>query len=172
MKKFADVRVLTVCAMLLAVATVFGYFKIPLSEVVEIRLQFLPVACSGMLFGVPAGAVVGGLADILCYIVKPTGPFFPGFTVSSIIQGAIYGLLLYDKPVTVKRVILAQLIDTVIISIVLTTLWLKLLYGNAFMALFSVRLIKSAVMFPINTVLLMGVLKPAGAAGKKIFKKI
>ena len=62
--------------------------------------------------------------------------------------------------------------DTVIISIVLTTLWLKLLYGNAFMALFSVRLIKSAVMFPINTVLLMGVLKPAGAAGKKIFKKI
>ncbi len=158
MKKFKDIRVLTVCAMLLAISAVFGFFKIPLSDVAEIRLQFLPVACAGMLFGAPAGALVGGLSDILCYMVKPTGPFFPGFTISSIIQGSIYGLILYNKPLSVKRVIIAQIADTVVISLILNPIWLMLLYNNAFSVIFVSRLVKVAVMLPINTVLLMGVL--------------
>ncbi len=158
MKKFKDIRVLTVCAMLLAISAIFGFFKIPLSDVAEIRLQFLPVACAGMLFGAPAGALVGGLSDILCYIVKPTGPFFPGFTISSIIQGMIYGFILYNKPLSLKRVIMAQIADTVVISLILNPVWLMILYNNAFGVIFVSRLVKVAVMLPINTVLLMGVL--------------
>ena len=158
MKKFKDIKVLTVCAMLLAISAIFGFFKIPLSDVAEIRLQFLPVACAGMLFGAPAGALVGGLSDILCYIVKPTGPFFPGFTISSIIQGMIYGFILYNKPLSLKRVIMAQIADTVVISLILNPVWLMILYNNAFSVIFVSRLVKVAVMLPINTVLLMGVL--------------
>ncbi len=174
MKKLRDLRVLTACAMLLAVSAIFGFFKIPLSDVAEIRLQFLPVACAGMLFGAPAGALVGGLSDILCYIIKPTGPFFPGFTISAVIQGMIYGFILYNKPLSLKRVILAQIIDTVIISLILNPIWLMILYNNAFAAVFSARLIKVAVMLPINTALLMGVFSvikklnvaPAGASAE------
>jgi len=158
MKKLRSIRVLSICAMLLAVSAILGFFKIPVSELVEIRLQFLPVACVGMLFGSPAGALVGGLSDILCYIIKPTGPFFPGFTISSAIQGMIYGLILYNRPLSLKRVILAQAADTLVISLILNPLWLMILYNNAFSLVFAARIVKVLVMFPINTALLMGIM--------------
>lgn len=166
MKKLKDIRVLSMCAMLLAVSAILGFFKIPLSELIEIRLQFLPVACAGMLFGAPAGALVGGLSDILCYIIKPTGPFFPGFTVSSIIQGMIYGMILYNKPLSLKRVLMAQIVDTLVVSMILNPIWLMLLYNNAFSVVFLSRIVKVAVMLPINTALLMGVLNVV----RRIFK--
>ena len=171
MKKFSDIKVLTACAMLLAIATVFGFFKIPISNIIEIRLQFLPVACAGYLFGMPAGAVVGGLTDILCYIVKPTGPFFPGFTLSSIAEGLIYGFFLYKKPVTLKRVSLAVLVNTIVIDLCLTPLWLMILYKNAFTAVFMARIVKVIVMYPINIALLMGVLKPVTVVSKRMFQE-
>ena len=144
---------LTVSAMLLAISVIFGFFKIPLSQISEIRLQFLPVAAEGILFGPLYGGIVGGLSDILCYIVRPTGAFFPGFTLSAVIQGVIYGLLL-KKDQSPLRILIAQALDTVIVSMILNPLWLMMLYGNSFIVIFTGRIIKVLIMFPINTVLL------------------
>ena len=139
--------------MLLALSVIFGFFKIPLSQVSEIRLQFLPVAAEGMLFGPLYGGILGGLSDILCYIVRPTGAFFPGFTVSAIIQGVIYGLML-RKNQGIGRIIATQALDTVIISLILNPIWLMMLYRSGFIALFTGRLLKVLILFPINTALL------------------
>lgn len=153
------IRRLTVSAMLLATSVIFGFFKIPLSQVSEIRLQFLPVAVEGMLFGPLYGGILGGLSDILCYIVRPTGAFFPGFTLSAILQGVIYGLIL-KKDQSLGRILIAQGLDTVIVSLILNPLWLVIMYGNGFIALFTARIIKVLIMFPINIVLLAVVIAP------------
>lgn len=147
---------LTISAMMLALSVIFGFFKIPLSQVSEIRLQFLPVAAEGILFGPLYGGIVGGLSDILCYIVRPTGAFFPGFTVSAVIQGIIYGLILH-KDHGLKRIMIALILDTVIVSLILNPLWLMILYGNSFVVVFSARIIKVLIMFPINALLLVAI---------------
>ena len=139
---------------------IFGFFKIPLSQVSEIRLQFLPVAVEGMLFGPLYGGILGGLSDILCYIVRPTGAFFPGFTLSAILQGVIYGLIL-KKDQGLVRILIAQGLDTVLVSLILNPLWLMILYGNGFIAFFTARIIKVLIMFPINVVLLAVVIAPS-----------
>ena len=149
---------LTISAMLLALSVIFGFFKIPLSQVSEVRLQFLPVAAEGMLFGPLYGGILGGLSDILCYIVRPTGAFFPGFTISAIIQGVIYGLLL-RKNQSLGRILATQALDTVIISLILNPIWLMMLYGNSFVVIFMERIIKVLIMLPINTALLTAVVK-------------
>ena len=82
MSKLKDVRVLTGAAMLLAVSVILSFFKIPLTEVMEIRFANIPVAVAGMLFGPGVGGAVGALSDILGYVVRPTGPYFPGFTIT------------------------------------------------------------------------------------------
>ncbi len=89
--------VLTTSAMLVALGMIFGYFKIPISNIVEIRLGTIPVAIGGMLFGPVIGGVIGGAIDIVGYIAKPTGAFFPGFTISAIASGIIFGICLYKK---------------------------------------------------------------------------
>ena len=156
-----NVRVLTTAGMLLAISVVLGFFKIPITELIELRFSFLPIACGSMLFGPVVGGIMGAASDIMGFVARPTGPYFPGFTISAAIQGIVYGLILYKKPVTVRRIVTAQLIDTVLISLVLNPLWLSMLYGQGFWAVLTARMVKTAVMFPINTVLLMSLLKPA-----------
>ena len=144
--------------MLLALSVILGFFKIPLSQISEIRLQFLPIAAVGTLFGPLYGGIAGGLSDILCYLVRPTGAFFPGFTVSAVIQGVIYGIVL-GKNRSIGAILLALTLDTVIVSLILTPVWLMLLYGNSFTVIFTGRIIKVLIMYPINAVLLTAVVK-------------
>ncbi len=149
---------LTISAMMLALSVILGLFKIPLSQVAEIRLQFLPVAADGMIFGPLYGGIVGGLSDILCYVVRPTGAFFPGFTISSVIQGMLYGIVLKNNR-SLGAVFVALTLDTIIVSLILNPIWLMMLYGNSFTVIFSARILKVIIMYPINAVLLAAMVK-------------
>jgi ECF transporter S component (folate family) len=157
------VRVISFSAMLLACATVLGFFKVPITEVIELRFAFLPIAAAGSLFGPIVGAVVGGLSDIFGYLVHPTGPFFPGFTISSAVQGMIFGLFLYKRPITWKRVIWANVVQTLVITMILNPIWLSVLYNMDFRIVFMSRLLKTVIMFPIETIMAYHVLKAVSA---------
>ncbi|MCR5396116.1 MAG: folate family ECF transporter S component [Lachnospiraceae bacterium] len=159
MQKLKNVRVLTVSAFLVAIATVLGFFKVPITELIEIRFQYLPIAVGGALFGPAVGGVIGMLADVLGYLVKPTGAFFPGFTISSILSGIIYGLFFFKKRITVPRIIAAELTETILCSLVINSINLSILYGNAFSVVVATRLLKVLIMFPIDTIILTVVLK-------------
>ena len=89
-----DIRVLTSAGLLSAIAIVLGFFKIPLTQIIEIRFMVLPVAAAGWLFGPVVGGLVGIVADVGGYLIKPTGPFFPGFTITSMLSGVIFGCVL------------------------------------------------------------------------------
>ncbi|MBA1395210.1 folate family ECF transporter S component, partial [Lactobacillus sp. XV13L] len=73
------------------------------------------------------------------------GGFFIGFTLTAMMGPFIYGLLFYQKPVKVWRIILATLLVTVIINIGLNTYWLHLLYGLDLRAALVQRLPKEAI---------------------------
>ncbi|QFJ55987.1 folate family ECF transporter S component [Pseudobutyrivibrio xylanivorans] len=151
MKKLRDTKTLTVAAMLTAIGIVLGFFKIPVNQFIEIRFGSMPICLAGMLFGPGVGAVVGALVDIGGYLVKPTGPFFPGFTVSSAVSGIIYGLVLHGRRFTLPRIAVAQTIHMVVVGIILNSYWLNLLYfQNGYIATIVMRLPKELIMLPIN----------------------
>ncbi|MBQ7534927.1 MAG: folate family ECF transporter S component [Stomatobaculum sp.] len=167
MTKIKDIRVLTVSAMMLALSTILGFLKVPVTELIELRFAYLPIACAGMLFGPAVGGIVGGMSDILGFIVKPTGPYFPGFTVTAAAAGVIYGLFLYGKELTWQRVAIAHFVRTIVVSFLLNPLWLSLLYGYGFWAVVAARLVKTVVMFPIETALLYFILRPAREVSRR-----
>lgn len=159
MNKLKNVYVLTVCALLVAIATVLGFFKlVVIPELIEIRFAFMPIGMSGMLFGPFIGGMVGALADVLGYLVNPTGPFFPGFTIATAISGVIYGVFLYKKKITIPRVMLAQAVESVVVSLLLNSLNLSILYGNGFIAVLTPKIIKAVALYPFKTALLYLVL--------------
>lgn len=173
MHKLKNVRILTTAALLVAIATVLGFLKIPLTELIELRFAFLPIAVAGMMFGPAIGCTVGVLADVLGYLVRPTGPFFPGFTIATGISGLIYAFFFYKKKITLPRVVAASAVETVVVSLVINSINLHILYGTPILAVITAKLLKNAVMFPINTALLAIVLRPvrkmipSQAAGSK-----
>ena len=92
-------------------------------------------------------------------MLKPTGPFFPGFTFNAIIAGIMYGSILYKKPVSIKRILIAEILVSFICNILLGTLWLNILYGKAFFAILPMRAIKNIVLLPINSFMAFVILK-------------
>ena len=160
MEKFKDIRVLTITGLLVAICTVLGFFKIPVTNLIEIRFAFLPIAVCGALFGPVIGGTCGFLSDILGYLVRPTGAFFPGFTIASILSGVVFGLFFHKKQLTIPRIILAELVDTIISSLVIYTISLSILYGTPLPAVLAARLPKILIMFPINCILMILILRP------------
>ena len=121
MKKFAvcyqasfqelkHVKTLTTAAMLMAVSVVLGYFTIEAGPYLKIGFGGVVNQFVYYLFGPVAGAVYGGVLDLVKYVVKPTGAFFPGFTLNAMLGGVLYGTILYRKPLTFRRALWADLV--------------------------------------------------------------
>lgn len=153
-KEFKNTRSLTTMALLMALTIVLGYFTIQIGDFLKIGFAGLPHQLVSILFGPAAGAVFGGLADILKFIIKPTGAFFPGFTISGIVSGLIYGAILYKKPLKLSRLIVANVVVTVVVNMIMNTYWLTLLYGKGFFAILPGRVVKEVVMCGITIVLM------------------
>ncbi len=150
MQELKNTRVLATAAMLLAIAVVLGFFAIQVTESIKISLAFVVDELTGMMFGPFVGMIVGMLADIVKYMIRPTGPFFPGFTISEALTGLIYGFMLYRRKLSLPRVIAANSIVTVVVNMLLNTYWLTLLYGSVYTVILPARIIKELIMLPIN----------------------
>ena len=88
---------------------------IPLAGIPALRINFanLPLMLSGMVLGPLAGFLTGAAADIINFIVKPGGPFFPGFTLASGLCGFIPGIIFKH----LKKDMNYNLLNTVFISL-------------------------------------------------------
>ncbi len=159
-----NVRKLTIAALLVALGVLVGFFKLPISDILEIRFTSIPLVVAGAFLGPGIAAVIGALSDIGGYMLMPTGPYFPGFTVSGAISGIIYGLLLHRKgsaKISIKRILIAVVINTIFVNMILNSLWLSIMYGKGgFIATVSARIVKELVMIPVNFILITAVLKP------------
>nr|WP_319487488.1 folate family ECF transporter S component [uncultured Caproiciproducens sp.] len=153
-RELTSVTTIAVCGLLIALNAVLGLLTVVISNVLQIRFSFLTVAASGMLYGPVVGGIVGAVGDIVNYMFRPSGPFFPGFTLNAIITGFIYGLILYKKPVTIWRVLAANTIIMILVNFLLNSLWLSMMYGQAFLAVLSVRIVTNLILLPINVALL------------------
>ena len=164
MSELKKLRTLTVAGMLTAVGIMTGFFKITFTDILEVRFMFLSLAAVGALFGPVVAAVSGAIIDVGSFLIRPTGTFFPGFTLSSALSGVIFGLCLHDKKGISSglfRVVAAVMLNTVIVNLLLNSLWLSMLYGKGgLIAVMSARLIKEAILIPINIILVIAVLKP------------
>ncbi|EHJ00126.1 hypothetical protein CDLVIII_3567 [Clostridium sp. DL-VIII] len=160
-KELKSVRNLVIVAMLMTVGIVINLFTIPITPVMRISLGFLAISMIGMLFGPIVAGMCGGMSDIINYLIIPNGPYFPGFTISGILAGILYGIVLYNKKITLARCIIAIIIETVAIDIFLNTFWLSILYGKGFTMLIPLRAFKDIIMIPIKVFIMYFLLRLA-----------
>ena len=154
-----DIRALVTTAMFLAIAVVLGFYSLQITDFIKISFSFLADEMTGLMFGPVVGTVMGAAADLVKYLVHPTGAFFFGFTISGAISGMMYGVILYKKPLQVRRILFANGLVMIFVNILLNTYWLTLLYGQGFMAILPVRVLKEIILFPIDVVLFYSVSK-------------
>lgn len=159
LREFATPRGLTICGLMCALAIVLNLAaRIDIGQFVRISFSGLANRVIEFLFGPIIGGIFGAVTDILNYIVTPKGAFFPGFTLDKILEGVIFGAILYKKPIAIPRIFVAQLLVNLFVHCGLNTLWLCVVYGRAWRVLLPARIITNAVMLPIDTLITFVVL--------------
>lgn len=153
-KEIKKVTSLSGCAMLTAVKAVIAQFTISVSNILEIGFSGIVVGATAMYYGPILSGIAGVIADTIEYLLRPSGPYFPGFAINEFVIAFIYGIFFYQQKITLKKVILAELCVLLIVNMGLTPLWLHLLYGKGFIALFFARITTQLIKFPINCALL------------------
>lgn len=158
--EFKSVKSICVSAMMTAINTLIGAFKISFSNILVLSFASLAVAPCAIFCGPFLTATVSAIADILKYMIRPDGPFFIGFTINEFLTGLIYGFFFYKvSNISWKRCLLARICIVLLINMCLTPIWLHILYGNSLWVLVSARIVKNIVMLPIDVMLLYTVVK-------------
>lgn len=159
-KEFKSTRAICGVAMLTALNVIAGtLLNIQVTPMLRIGFSSVFAAISAMLYGPLLSGSAGIVADTLKYLIRPDGPYFPGFALNEFLTGLIYGSFFYQKKVSLPRAIIARFFITFIINLTLTSLWLNLLYQNPIFT--SIRLFKNVIAFPFDVAILYFALNAA-----------
>lgn len=146
-----SVKNLCILSLLLALRVCLDFLTLPLSDLCYVSFVFIVAGITGGMFGPFVAALLGAVSDILSYVVHPMGCFFLGFTLSAMVAGLIYGLILYKNRFSVLRIVLAEVVVDTIVNVFMNTFWISIFYGVGFFELLiSVRIPKNLITIPIN----------------------
>ncbi len=148
------VRTIVYLGVLTALEIVLSRFLSLNAWNLKIGFSFVPVALAGMLFGPLGGGIVGALGDFLGAVLFPIGPYFPGFTLTAFLTGAVFGLFLH-KERTALPVLGAVAINQLLLSLLLNSLWISILYGSPYWPLLGTRVVQCAILAPVQFVVLL-----------------
>lgn len=146
---------LTLMAIMIAARIILSFIPtLNVNNFIEIGFGFVGTAFSGILFGPVYAAIVSVINDLITFFIGGGGIFFPGFTLSAAVGGLIYGHILWRKPITWKRIFVSVLLVTLIVNLGMNSIWVKMLFGQAWMAFMPLRIGKNLVSLPLNTIIL------------------
>ena len=152
-KKF-DVKKLIQISLLIAIEVILTRFCSIQTPIVRIGFGFLPIAIIAIMYGPLSGGIAYALGDFLGMMLFPSGSYFPGFTLTAFLTGIVYGVFLYNKPVTWSRILCAVLTVCLVLNLGLDTYWLSILMGKGYVALLPTRIMKAALMIPIQAIII------------------
>ncbi len=156
MQELKSVKNLSLIAVFMAIWMVLNLFVVEVSSFLCISFEFISVFFVSAMFGPFVGAIFGFFGDLVCYFVHPIGAFFIWYAVSVMIDGLIYGLILYKNIYTPKNVVFAQISRDIITNVILNSIFIWMQFGgNFFYMLIFVRIPKNIIKIPVNCLLMI-----------------
>ena len=123
---------------------------------VSFSFSFVPTILCAIMLGRKYTMLIGIIGDILGVLMFPRGPFFPGYTLSAMLTGYIYGAFLYnedyiiaDKKFLLKLIVSVSLVG-VFINFGLNSLWLYYITKKAVKIIIPIKLIKQLILIPFK----------------------
>lgn len=148
-------KMLALAALFIALNIVLASFFIPVGESLRIYFTFFVKALGAMIYGPVLALYTGFIGDILGYVIHPTGPFFFGYTISSMLGAMVYGLFFYRARIGVVRIAVCKLTVNLFVNVLLGSLWSAMLYGKGYYFYFVKSTIKNITLLPFEVLTLL-----------------
>ena len=152
-----NVRMLTLAGIITAASIVLESFPIYLlGTSLKIYFSFLVISLGCYVYGPAVGILVGFANDTLGFLISSFGePYFPGYLITAMLSGLIYGALLYRQRITVLRLVVVRLVINYGSNVLLGSVWKAMLYGKGYYYYFTTGLVKNTTMLPIEVLLMV-----------------
>ena len=111
----------------------------------SLSFGFLARSLCALVCGPVLGLAFGFVEDILGFILKPTGEFFFGYTLSTMLGVLAYALCFYRARITVWRLVLANVLVNLLVNAAMGSVWTVMMRGGVYWAWFVPSLIKNLV---------------------------
>ncbi len=161
MKSRNYVHSLVMASLFVAMDIIFTrFFSVLLFGIERVSLQFLATSMCAVMLGPVWGAVAAIAGDTLGMLINSAGvAYFPGFTVSAALRGYTYGIMLHQKDLSYRRVLITEAIISIGINLLLNSMWLSVFFGQAFMGILLVKLPFKLVLTPLISWMLYSIIK-------------
>lgn len=171
-----NVRMLTLAGIITAASIVLESFPIYLlGTSLKIYFSFLVISLGCYVYGPAVGILVGFANDTLGFLISSFGePYFPGYLITAMLSGLIYGTLLYRQRITVLRLVMVRLVINYGSNVLLGSVWKAMLYGKGYYYYFTTGLVKNTTLLPVEvvlTLLVLGLAERQGLDKKYLHKK-
>lgn len=147
------VRDLAMLGLLTALQVILGNMLSVQFYTHKIVFTFVIIALTARLFTPWATAISSALAGFLGMIIFPKFAFFPGFILTYLCVGLVFGYCLQNK-VTLLRIAIACLLTFFGFYYLMNSMWLHIMYGISYKVLLITRLPQEIVMFVVAVVIL------------------
>ncbi|MGM9999000.1 MAG: folate family ECF transporter S component [Candidatus Bruticola sp.] len=92
------------------------------------RFVAFPIILSGFILGAEAGFWVGAISDILGWAIFPSGPYFPGFTITQGLTGYIPAKLFGTNNISWQKILAAVATGQIITKFFLVPIFQHILF--------------------------------------------
>lgn len=165
-KETKSLKKLAFAALMIALCVMLSHVpSVPLWGGAKITWGFLGRSVCAWVCGPVLGMVFAVAEDLLSFFLTGGGgyPFFPGYTLTTMLGVLIYALFFYRQEMTIRRIFLAKLLTNVQ-NVLLGALWSSILYGKAYLVMASGSAVKNLIMLPFQTVILAALFSAIGPA--------
>ena len=162
-----NVRVLAFSGLVCAMAIVLESFPVYiLGPSLKIYFSFVVVSLGCAYYGPVVGMIAGGIIDSVGFLLAGYGePYFPGYLITAVLSGLIYGVLLYKRRPTLLRILIVRLIINYGSNVLLGSVWKAMLYGKGYLYYDTSGFIKNTTMLPLEVFLMWAALTAADRMG-------
>ena len=139
---YKSTRILVFSALLIALDVIFTRFlRWEIYPYDRYSLQFLSHGLSGILFG-PIIALVNCVAGDLVGMLLNSGglSLYLPVTANCALRGVLYGLLLWKKPASLVRILIAVALVTVLCDLLINSWIMSGFYGLPYWTIFVTKL--------------------------------
>jgi len=165
--EFKNVRVLAFAGMVTALSVILESFPIYLlGQSLKIYFSFIVIALGCACYGPLVGMAVGMANDTLGFLLSSYGePYFPGYLITAMLSGLVYGVMLYHRKPTVPRLVCTRVLINYGNNVLLGSVWKAMLYGNGYLYYLTTGLVKNTVLIPLEVLLMWLALDTAARYG-------
>ena len=157
-REVKDLRKLTFAALMIAMCIVLSHVpSIPLFGGAKVTWGFLARSVCALVCGPVLGLIFGFAEDILSFFLTGGGgyPFFPGYTLSTMLGLFFYALGFYRQRLTIFRIAVTKLAVNLVCNVALGTLWNSILFGKAYLFYFWGSLGKNLTLWPFEVAVMV-----------------